>query len=71
MKERPVMVGLVSTRMRYIELRNPDLKGSDRPEFTPTSLLFAPEVIGGVKKQPSNDSSISAKNGRHTHTSDE
>ena len=49
MKERPVVAGLVSTRMRYIELRNPDLKGMDRPEFTPTSLISAPEENGGTK----------------------
>jgi hypothetical protein len=43
-KERPVMTGIVSTRMRYLELRDPTLKGADRPEFTPSSVLHAPET---------------------------
>jgi len=45
--ERPVMTGIVSTRMRYLELRNVGLKGQDRPEFIPASLLHAPETNTG------------------------
>lgn len=49
-KDRPVMVGLVSTRMRYVELRNPDLRATDRPQFTPCSMLIAPEDSGTTTK---------------------
>jgi hypothetical protein len=67
-KERPVMVGLVSTRMRYVELRNPDLKAMDQPEFTPTSVLYAPEDNGRTTKLGSSSSSTPVKNGRHVDT---
>ena len=71
MKERPVMVGIVSTRMRYVELRSPDLKAMDQPEFTPNSVLYAPED-SGRRTQPSlRNSSISARNGRHIVAGDE
>jgi hypothetical protein len=42
--ERPVMTGIVSTRMRYLEFRDLELKGTDRPEFTPSSVLHFPET---------------------------
>jgi hypothetical protein len=36
-------IGLSTTRMRYLELRNLDLKGADRPDFVPASILVTPE----------------------------
>ncbi len=56
MQERPVMVGLVSTRMRYVELRDLGMKGADRPDFIPSSVLSAPET----------NSQFSAGNARDT-----
>jgi hypothetical protein len=37
-------VGLISTRMRFLELRDPNIKEIDRPHYTPLSLLRAPEA---------------------------
>jgi len=62
------MVGLVSTRMRYIELRNPDLKAIDHPAFTPTSVLYAPEHNGRTTQAGSSRSSTAVKNGRQVNT---
>src|ERR1700691_6778684 len=39
----PVTVGLITTPMRRLELRDINVKGSDRPRFVPTSRLRAPE----------------------------
>jgi hypothetical protein len=39
----PAFVGITTTRMRYLELRNPNLKGDDRPNFTPTAIFAQPE----------------------------
>ncbi len=50
------MVGLVSTRMRYVELRDLGMKGADRPDFIPSSVLSAPET----------NSQFSAGNARDT-----
>lgn len=36
-------VGISTTRMRYLELRNPHLKGDDRPSFVPSAILAKPE----------------------------
>src|SRR6266851_4173140 len=41
--DRHVMVGLITTRMRYIESRDLNIKSIDRPQFTPISLLQKPE----------------------------
>ena len=59
------MVGLVSTRMRYVELRDPGLRAIDRPQFIPCSMLIAPEDSGTTTKLSSSTSLTSAKNGRH------
>jgi hypothetical protein len=40
---RPVGAGITSTRMRFIELRDIDLNGEDKPGFVPVSLLRQPE----------------------------
>ncbi len=40
----PVFVGISTTRMRYLELRDPDLKGADRPNFVPSAIFAKPEV---------------------------
>lgn len=39
-------IGISTTRMRYLELRNPDLKGADQPDFVPASILARPEGLG-------------------------
>src|SRR5258708_28292742 len=39
----PAFVGISTTRMRYLELRNPHLKGDDRPSFAPTAIFAKPE----------------------------
>lgn len=65
------MVGIVSTRMRYVELRSPDLKAMDQPEFTPNSVLYAPEDSGRTTQPSLRNSSISARNGRHIVAGDE
>ena len=35
-------VGVSTTRARYLELRDPEVKGADRPRFVPRSLLHQP-----------------------------
>ena len=46
----PVFVGISTTRMRYLELRDPDLKGADRPTFVPSAIFAKPEVgLNGVQ----------------------
>lgn len=37
-------VGLITTRMRFLELRDPNIKEIDRPHHAPLSLLRAPET---------------------------
>lgn len=39
----PAFVGITTTRMRYLELRDPHLKSEDRPNFTPTAIFAQPE----------------------------
>ena len=39
----PVFVGMSTTRMRYLELRDPYLKGDDRPNFVPSAIFAKPE----------------------------
>ena len=39
----PAFVGISTTRMRYLELRDPYLKGDDRPNFVPSAILVKPE----------------------------
>ena len=39
----PVFVGISTTRMRYLELRDPYLKGDDRPKCVPSAILVKPE----------------------------
>ena len=35
----PAFVGISTTRLRYLELRDPDLKGEDRPDFVPSAIF--------------------------------
>ena len=42
----PVCIGISTTRMRYLELRNPDLKGCDRPDFIPSAIFPKPGESG-------------------------
>jgi len=39
----PAFVGISTTRMRYLELREPTLKGNDRPNFVPSAIFAKPE----------------------------
>jgi hypothetical protein len=39
----PSFVGISTTRMRYLELRDRDLKGDDRPNFVPSAIFHKPE----------------------------
>ena len=39
----PVFVGISTTRMRYLELRDANLKGNDRPNFAPSAIFAKPE----------------------------
>lgn len=39
----PAFVGISSTRMRYLEPRDPDLKSDDRPNFVPSAIFAKPE----------------------------
>ncbi len=39
----PAFVGISSTRMRYLEPRDPNLKGDDRPHFVPSAIFAKPE----------------------------
>jgi hypothetical protein len=51
-------VGVSTTRARYLELRDPDVKGADRPRFVPISLLQQPAEpertasVGGTHGAP-------------------
>jgi len=40
----PAFVGISTTRMRYLELRDIRLKGEDRPNFIPSSIFAKPEL---------------------------
>ena len=42
-EKAPVMVGITTTAMRYLELRNVEARGLDKPHYTPVSLLERPE----------------------------
>src|SRR5260370_18189972 len=39
----PAFVGISTTRMRYLELGDPYLKGDDRPSFVPSAIFAKPE----------------------------
>jgi len=40
-----VRAGVTSTAMRYLERRDPNIKGIDEPHFVPASLLERPEEL--------------------------
>ncbi len=48
----PVMAGITTTAMRYLERRNPNLNGIDQPRHTPVSLLEKPEEAEIVNYPP-------------------
>lgn len=58
----PAFVGITTTRMRYLELRDHHLKGDDRPKFAPIAIFAKPEerTVG-----------VSDIQGRHTGTGDD
>ena len=39
----PAFVGISTTRMRYLEPRDPCLKGDDRPSFVPVAIFAKPD----------------------------
>jgi hypothetical protein len=39
----PAFVGISTTRLRYLELRDPNLKGSDQPNFVPSAPFAKPD----------------------------
>lgn len=39
----PAFVGISTTRMRYLELRDLEQKGDDRPNFVPIAIFAKPE----------------------------
>ena len=39
----PAFVGISTTRMRYLELRDPNLRGDDRPNFVPSAIFVTPD----------------------------
>ncbi len=39
----PAFVGISTTRMRYLELRDLHLRGDDRPNFVPSAIFAKPE----------------------------
>ena len=43
----PAFVGISTTRMRYLEARDPELKGDDRPTFIPSAIFAKPEEPKG------------------------
>ena len=55
----PVFVGISTTRMRYLELRDPHLKGADRPNFVPSAIFAKPEV--GLDVQHSDTTTADAR----------
>ena len=46
-----VRVGVTTTAMRYLERRDPNIKGIDEPHFVPASLLESPEELEVVIPQ--------------------
>ncbi|MGD1026400.1 hypothetical protein [Candidatus Binatus soli] len=42
----PAFVGISTTRMRYLELRDIGLKSEDRPNFVPSAIFAKPEENG-------------------------
>jgi len=48
----PVLVGVTTTAMRYLEIRNIDSRGIDRPTQPPVSLLQCPEQPGASGNEP-------------------
>ena len=47
----PVMVGIATTAMRYLELRDVKARGLDKPHHTPVSLLELPEEGNGSQSR--------------------
>ena len=44
----PACIGISTTRMRYLELRDPDLKCCDRPDFVPSAIFPKTEESGSL-----------------------
>ena len=47
-----VRAGVVTTAMRYLEDRDPNIQGIDEPHFVPASLLERPEELELVIPKP-------------------
>jgi len=47
-----VRAGIVTTAMRYLEPRDPNIEATDEPHFMPASLIRCPEELELVISQP-------------------
>jgi hypothetical protein len=57
----PVFVGISTTRMRYLELRDTHLKkGEDRPNFAPSAVFAKPEQAAAGLNDPQHVDTITA-----------
>jgi hypothetical protein len=63
-KTKQPIVGISTTRMRYLEFRDPRLSGSDRPSFVPVSILEKPEGVELVPRRRQNSRTPETK---HRH----
>ncbi len=58
----PVIAGVTTTAMRYLELRDINIKGIDLPRHPPVSLLELPEAVEAANPP----AHVSTKNGDET-----
>lgn len=61
----PAFVGISTTRMRYLELRNPHLKGEDRPTSAPTAIFAKPEESAAVVSDMQHPKTSTVDDRRH------
>jgi hypothetical protein len=57
-------VGLITTRMRFLEFRDPNIKEIDRPHHIPLSVLRAPET--SLRKLAAVDLNLGANGAAHS-----
>ena len=60
MDNAPVLVGLTTTAMRYVEPRKIESRGIDRPTRPPVSLLRCPEQSDSSGNEPAGLGAISS-----------
>jgi len=56
----PAFVGISTTRMRYLELRDIRLKGEDRPNFVPSAVFARPEETKGGLNDTQHEDTMTA-----------